>query len=248
MYFCILPSFRRLRVLIYRLVNGIVEFDQKLTILSSSFSVHQRSMNNKLWNAVLATLFLYFNLYVMYEANYFPPRTVDVSVVALYFFRMPYLVDFALIVSALFHLVNLACRFQTLNDCWARIPAGSRTVPDTASSMDYTRLLYAELSGLLRTFNRGFGPPMLGFFVLSFVDTIYFWFILICYVDEMTEVKYTRNVIKYTVLHIFKIQNLIFAVSIIVAVSNVNEKVGVYAIYYYNDTRPTSIIYNIIIY
>lgn len=191
-------------------------------------------MDSKYWNAILTLLFVYFNAYVVYEMNYFPPKMVDLSVVSMYFFRMPYIADFVLIISVFFHLVNIAFKFQTLYNCLIRLPIGLRSVSnmtmhlDTVTSMEYVRLLHAELSELLRIFNLGFGPLMLAFFVLSFIDTIYLWFIMICYIDEMTEAQYTQNTIKYMVLHGFKLQNMIFAMSIIVAASNINEKVYLY--------------------
>lgn len=214
-----------------RLVNGFIEFDQKLMMFSTKFLVHQRLLSKKCWDITLISFFMYFIVYIIYELYFWPPHTLDISTIALYFFSMPYIMDFTVIISAIFYLVNLGCRFRTLIGFWKCFPPGLVAIPgkwthlEITMLVEYIRLLHAEMSEMSKMFSLGYGPILLGFFVFSFIDMIYFFFLIIYYLSSYTEVQFIKHVIKYFFVHIFKVQNIIFMMSIIIAVSWINDEV-----------------------
>lgn len=143
---------------------------------------------------------------------------------------MPYITDFVIIVTVCFYLNNLGTRFQTLNDFWKSLPVGLAPMPgewthfEIAMSVEDIRLLHAELSELLKMFNRGYGPLLLGYFVCSFFDLMYIFYLML-YHEFSSKSSLTEHLIKYLPLHVFNVQIIIMMVSIVVAASRVNEKV-----------------------
>lgn len=148
----------------------------------------------------------------------------------MYFFNLPNIIDFTVIITACFYLSNLGFRFQTVNNFWKRLPDGLVPVPGEWTQTDIVmltesiRLLHAELSELLKMFSLGYGPLLLGFFVCSFIDMILIFYITLGN-TFLTNVSYTEKILKFTPLSIYKVQTIVCMLSIIVVASWINEKV-----------------------
>jgi len=165
-------------------------------------------------------------------------RTIDINTIPVLFFSIPYITDFVVIITVNFYLNNLNYRFQTLNDFWKCLPTGlisthgEWTQSEIVMLVESIRLLHAKLSELLKIFSLSHGLLLLGFFVCSFIDFMYIFYLMIY--DELasTKVSFTQNVIKYLPLHLLNVQIIVFLMSIIVAVSWIKEEVPIgYSIY-----------------
>jgi len=206
-----------------RLINGIIQFDQKVDLLSPAFMVHQNSISKKKWNIVLAVLFLYYVGIKIYDIYLWPPTKFDFNTFLFYFFGTPSILDYVVIITVYFYLSNIAYRFQSLNDFWECLPLGlvsvsdERTSSELAMLMESIRLLHAELSQLFKIFSCSYGTLLLVFFVCCIIDIIYLIYLMI----EL------ENVIMHVPLHILNIQIVVFLMSVILAASSINEKVRI---------------------
>ncbi|XP_060840468.1 uncharacterized protein LOC132921443 [Rhopalosiphum padi] len=149
-----------------------------------------------------------------------PPNTFDINTFLLFFFGMPYILDYVVIITVCFYLNNIANRFQTLNDFWRCLPCGLVSVPsewtssELAMLMKNIRLLHAELSQSFKIFSCSYGTLLLVFFVCCIIDIIYLIYLMI----EL------ENVIRHVSLHVLNIQIVVFLMSVILAASRINEK------------------------
>lgn len=213
-----------------RLINGIIDFDHSVSLLSPAILVHQRPQSETRWNIMLITSGVYYFGYHIMVWYFWRPKAMNITTVIIYFFSMPYITDFVIIITVCFYLNNLGARFQTLNDFWKSLPVGLAPMPgewthfEIATSVEDIRLLHAELSELLKMFNRGYGPLLLGFFVCSFVDLMYIFYLMI-YHEFFTKGNLTDQLLKYLPLHIFNVQIIIMMIYIVVVASRINEKV-----------------------
>ncbi|KAF0734115.1 Gustatory receptor, partial [Aphis craccivora] len=203
-----------------KLINGIIQFDQKVDLLSPAFMVHQNSISKKKWNIILAVLFLYYVGFRIYDLYLWPPTVYNFNTLLFLFFGIPYILDYVIIIIVYFYLINIACRFKTLNDFWECLPLGLVSVPgewtysELAMLIESIRLLHAELSQLFNIFNYSFGKMLLVFFVFCIIDIMYLIYLMI----EL------ENVIKHVPLHILIIQIVVFLMFIILAATSINEK------------------------
>jgi len=207
-----------------RLINGIIQFDRKLALLSPAFLVQQHSISKKKWNIILTSLLLYFIFYEVYDIYLWPPNTFDLKTFLILFFGMPYVLDYVVIITVCFYLSNIGCRFQTLNDFWTCLPlCGLVSVPsewtdsELVMLMESIRLLHAELSQLFKIFSFSYGALLLVFFVCCIIDIIYLIYLMINF----------ENVIRHVPLHMLNIQIVVFLISVILAASWINEKVPI---------------------
>lgn len=205
----------------FRLINGIIKFDQKLELLSPAFPIHPITISKNKWNIILISLFVYFVGFEAYDIYLWPPKKYDLNTFLLFFFGMPYIMDYVVIVTVCFYLYNIGCRFQTLNNFWKCLPRGSIpgdewTHSELVMLMESIRLLHAELSQLFKIFSWSCGTLLLVFFVCCIIDTIYLIYLMI-------EIE---NAIKHVPLHMVNIQIVVFLMSVIVAASWINEKVN----------------------
>jgi len=213
------------------LINGLIEFDQKLDLLSAAFMVRHRSLSKKRWITIAISLFLYLIGYEVYALYFWQMKNVDITSISLLFFSMPYITDFVVIITVSFYLNNLSHRFQTLNDFWKCLPTGliptrgEWTHSEIVMLVESIRLLHAKLSEILKIFNLGYGLLLLGFFACSFIDFMYIFYLMIYHELALPKVSFTQNIIKYVPLHIFTVQIIVFLMSIIVAVSWIKEEV-----------------------
>lgn len=180
----------------------------------------------------MISLFTYYVMYEMYLLYLWPPKIIGLTTVLIYVFSVPYIMDFSIIITVCFYLSNIGCRYQALNDCWESIQDGSSvniscswTHSELVMLMESIRLLHTELSELLKLFNLSYGPLLLGFFVCSYIDLMYIFYLMLDHTFT-SKSNYSENAIKYIPLNIYTVQNLILMISIIVAASWINKQVG----------------------
>ncbi|XP_022181799.1 uncharacterized protein LOC111041725 [Myzus persicae] len=168
----------------------------------------------------MASLFLYFVAYEVYDIYLWPPKSFNFSYFLFLFFGMPYKLDYIVMITVLFYLTNIGCRFQTLNDFWMCLPRGLVSIPggwtdsELVMLMESIRLLHAELSQLFKIFSRSYGTLLLVFFVCCIIDVMYLIYLMI----EL------ENVIRHVPLHMLNIQIVLFLMSVILAATWINEK------------------------
>ncbi|XP_022179500.1 uncharacterized protein LOC111040078 [Myzus persicae] len=212
-----------------KLINAIIEFDQKIKLLSTVIlEDRQWSLSKINWNYIIISLCIYFIGFELYDIYVWPPRKVDIYIVTVYFFGVPYITDYVVIVTVSFYLINIGHRFQTINNLWKCLPVGLIAVPgkwtnlEIVMLMENIRMLHAELSEILKIFNLGYGLMLLIFFVFNFIDMMYTFYITIKH--EFVPLNVLEIIIRSLPLHFFKLQIVIFMLSIIVAASWINEK------------------------
>lgn len=215
------------------MINGIVEFDQKTALLSTYLSVQQRSLSKRFLNKIYILLLVYFIGFELYHQYIFPLKTINIHTTIRYFFGAPFIIDFAVLITSCFFLLNLNIRFQTLIDFLKFLPVESDypnewTNSELAMSMENIRLLHSELSELLRIFSLGYGPLLLSFFVFNFINLVFQLFLSICLRPPPAapaDVSSLKKVLQNVFPLILNIQIVILTMSIIVAVSLVHDKV-----------------------
>lgn len=218
-----------------RLINGFIKYDRKLSYLTSKTHVRQRTPSKMFWYITIVSLSLYYVTFIACYVILWPPKNIDMAIIALYFYSLPSTTDFAIVTSACFYLSNVTCRFQTLNNAWSRgLPAELLMQITTSQPSDIVQLvetimsLHAELSRLLRMFNLSYGPLLMAFFAFNFIDTIYIMFLIISYNFSLSGASFAENVLRNMPPYVLTVQNIIFMASIIVVSSWAKEKVHIY--------------------
>ncbi|KAF0726823.1 Gustatory receptor, partial [Aphis craccivora] len=59
---------------VQKLINGIIEFDQKTAVLSTDFSIQQRSLSKRFLNSIYISLLIYFIGFELYQVYLWPPK------------------------------------------------------------------------------------------------------------------------------------------------------------------------------
>jgi len=118
-------------IFVFRFINGIVEFDRKITPHSTNLIIPQRSWTKTHWNTIFISLFTYFIGFKFLQIYF---RSFKIGSFALLIhhvlFTVPYVMDYALTISSCFFLQNMYVRFQTLNDLWKCLPADFVPISD----------------------------------------------------------------------------------------------------------------------
>lgn len=175
-------------ILLFRLTNSIIEFDQKL--LALPLRVDNQSPGPVFWATILI-FYLIFNItlhtYIYNMIRGTKEHTLHLMIEGI--FTPPRVMDFIIVVIICFYLCHFGHRFVVLNTTWRRLlptrcPENQhnrkRTTTETAVLMESLRILHTELSDLLRMFNSSFGPIILAIFVFLFVDVVFnIYFLLI---------------------------------------------------------------------
>lgn len=218
-----------------RLINGIIEYDQKLTSLPTYLKAQQRQFSKHYWNKIFICTSLYYIVFTFMYMYLWPIKIMDITLIIVFFIRVSFIVDFTVIVSSYFFLQNVEYRFETLNDLWkCHTPDGLLSIPsecsqyDVAMMMDNIRTLHAELSYILRIFSQGYGQILLGFFVFIYIDilTHFYYSLFYKFSTSTSEDHYTlKIIIKKSIPIILNLQSIIFVLLIITAASRVNDKV-----------------------
>lgn len=207
-----------------RLINGIIEFDQKITI---------RSTSKKCWSIVITISFLYWFSIKLCFIYLFPNTISNITFCTHVIFNMPYILEIVIIITSWFFLKNLECRFQTLNDIICkRLPAGlvaiagQWTHAEIATSLENVRLLHTELSELLKTFNMSYGQLLLNFFVFNCAD-ILIMFNFNINIDDIPWLKLNtkKSFVMKLLPFIIPLQIIICMIYTIVTASRIRDKV-----------------------
>ncbi|VVC29443.1 7TM chemoreceptor [Cinara cedri] len=208
------------------------EYDRKLTVLPKVWmEQHQRCISKRYWNAFLVVLFAYYVSFQIYYTYLWPPKTIDFSILTIILFQPPFIIDFAVIVISCFYIVNLERRFDMLNSVWQRLSTGLVAVPgsytysEIAVLVENIRLLHAELCELLRIFSSGFGQVLLAYFVISYVNMVFQFFLMISLKFATPRFNITENIIRSLLPYVMNLQHIVFVMFIIVAASRIIEKV-----------------------
>lgn len=161
--------------------NGVVIFDRKL--LKFPLQADYRSPSIVFWYVIIA---VYFFFYVVIHVYLFDLLSIKHNVmnhILEMIFCVPRVMDFIITIIPCFYLSHLGCRFGILNAIWRGLLADSEDKPakktntETAILVESLRLLHAELSDLLRTFNTSHGPIILIsflFFVMDLLGDLYY--------------------------------------------------------------------------
>lgn len=166
----------------FRLTNGIIVFDRKFHSLPPSVS-SIRTPSRYFWLVIIAMYFVLYACIVGY-LNIFFLRKYDTDHFIETLFSVPRIADFAMVVTLCFYLGNLGSRFFALNTFWKRLIAGLLTDPgdwttgEIAMLIECVRLLHANLSDLLRVFNRAFGLAIVVFIICVIYDLTLFFFVM----------------------------------------------------------------------
>jgi len=162
-----------------RLMNGIIEYDQKLTSLPKFFLIRQISPKIIYWNIIFIITLIYYITITSVFLYLWPPKTIDFTTIAVYnIIRLELIVDVSVLLCSYFFLQQLEYRFQVLNNTWAHLlprfhsNSGDCTYFITGMTRDKVRLLQAELSDLLRIFSDGYRKVLLGYFMYWYCNMV----------------------------------------------------------------------------
>lgn len=236
------------------MINGIIEYDHKLISLKRFLMIQQISQEENYWNTILICTLIYYTISSLWLLILWPPNTINMYIIGMYFIRIEFIMDITVIYSSYFFLQQLEYKFQTLNDSWEYLLPGFLAVPGelthsiTGMTLDKIRLLHSELSDLLRLFSVGYGKILLGFFVFSYINILLnFYFSIHFYFMISEEIIIYRNVLRNLVPHMINLQKVILVLAIIIAESRVHEKVTLIQIFNYKYLYVYfKIIYNFI--
>lgn len=174
--------------------------------------------------------FIYNIVVKVYYLYPWEQRRITITFFVDHIFSAPYFIDFIVIITTIFYLNNLECRFKLLNDIWDCLLPTSVTVHDRMIQserivlIEKIRLLHFELSELIRIFNFGYGKLILGCFSMMFIEMFAGYFYIICFIDSVPNKFLNENNIKY-VPYIISIQSKMFLMYIIIAASRVSKEV-----------------------
>jgi len=215
--------------IIFCFINGIIEFDQEITPLTTNLMTPNRSWTKRRWETIFILLCAYFIAYKFLHIYFWPIQIENIVLLATHtIFTIPYVMDYVVTMSSCFFLQNLNIRFQTLNDFWKCLPADLVPVPgqwthiEKVDLMENTRLLHSELCELLKMFSLSYGPLLLGFFTSSYIGLLISVYYI---VNKETFFSQSSNSWEHILPLIIHLQILMFLMSIIVFVLFINEKV-----------------------
>jgi len=132
-------------------MNGIIEYDQKLILLPRFLLIRQHLKKKNYWNVIFIFTLIYYTAMTLVIVHVWPPKTIDIITVTIFFIRLDFILDLAVTFSTFFFLQQLEYRFQTLNDSWKYLLPGFQSVSGevthsiTGMTLDKIRLLHADL-------------------------------------------------------------------------------------------------------
>ncbi|XP_060872598.1 uncharacterized protein LOC132946570 [Metopolophium dirhodum] len=227
-FWFIIVAARMSSVWTIKFINGIIEFDLKITQLSTKLMTPHRSWTKKRWKTVFISLCAYFIGFKLILLYFWPMQIKNIALMTNHaIFTIPYVMDYVVTISSCFFLQNLYVRFQTLNDFWKCLPADLVDVPgqwthiEIMDLMENTRLLHSELCDVLKMFTLGYGPLLLGFFTSSYISLLLSIYFIINKETFFGPSPKLWDLIFPLMVHV---QIITFLMSIIVFVSFINEK------------------------
>ncbi|XP_026819071.1 uncharacterized protein LOC113557716 [Rhopalosiphum maidis] len=210
-------------------MNGVIEYDQKLTSLPRVLLIHQFSPKENYWNIIFIFTSIYYIIITAMFLNSIPPKTVNITTIAIYFIRLEFFVEVSVMFSSYFFLQQLEYRFEMLNHSWKYLLPGFLSTPGelthsiTEMTLDKLRLLHAELLNLLRIFSEGYGQILLGYFLFTYIDILLHLYYLII-VSVKIEIYNFDIIIINCIIFFSQLKNIILILSIIIAASRVHDK------------------------
>ncbi|XP_060853232.1 uncharacterized protein LOC132931052 [Rhopalosiphum padi] len=211
---------------IIKFINGIIEFDRKITPLTTNFSIPQHSLKKKDWDNIYALFVLHSIGFKVLQAYLFPIKSVTINSLAINLFTPPYIMDIIVTITSCFFLQNLYARFQSLNDLWKCLPPGLVAVPGQWTNieivvfMENTRLMHTELCELLIKFTQGYGLLLLGFYTFSFITIL----IGVYFIVNDGPLRFSSEKYRIVMPFLVHVQIFAFMISIIIFVSSINQK------------------------
>lgn len=151
-------------------------------------------------------------------------QTVSVTIVTNYIcFSPPFTTAQAVVCTPYFHLVNLDCRFQMLNDTW-------KFIPKLLCLWTEVRLSYTELYDLRKTLSTVYKVKCSWYCttLVSFTETSIKFLSIVC--TKLVVLPYfgvTGNVLRSLIFYIICSRNAYFMMSIVTAASRVNDEIFV---------------------
>ncbi|KAL4112653.1 hypothetical protein QTP88_016400 [Uroleucon formosanum] len=223
---------------IIRLINGIIEFDRRLdglevTIMGYNPVAHSPPSRYG-WNTFLASLLASYIGLQVFSIWLWPPARLGLFTGVKYFFEIPCFTEFAVFATAYFFFHNLGSRFGTLSRFCERLPtglvtaaAGTWTQSEIAETMGRVRSLHSELCDLLRVFGYGYGGVLLCYFAFNFVDLLrnFYYLVHVSRYDSSSSASSNNNTLNVVLTVTFCLQNVVFVVCLLIAVSWINEKI-----------------------
>jgi len=176
-------------------------------------------------------MFIYFIGFDILETYVWPPMKYDIYIIAIYLFTKPYITDYVVFITVFFFLVNIRYRFQTINNYWKCLPdgliaiPGDRTPNEIIIRIEHIRMLHARLSEILKLFNLGYGLLLIHFFVFNFIDLIYLFYLVLKHEFIKSNEKFIDRMVRILPTYLYKLQIVVFMMSMIVASSWIIEKV-----------------------
>ncbi|KAF0710760.1 Gustatory receptor, partial [Aphis craccivora] len=237
---------------VFRFINGMIEFDRKLTPFSTRLLSKQRSFSKRQWDIIFISFFLFF---IVFTISHFYLETfkvtVDIFIIPLILFSPPFILDYVITSSLCYFLHNLHARFWSLNDLWECLPAELVVDHDQWTQnrivffMEKTRLLHSELCELLKKFTIGFGLLLLAFFTFSSISLLICIFVFITRLHIIVNEFIAEELFALIFNVVFHTQIFIFMMSIMVYVSFIEEQVSIVI---KHNQYPTPLISNLNIY
>ncbi|KAF0703014.1 Gustatory receptor, partial [Aphis craccivora] len=168
---------------IIKLINGIMEYDKKLTSTLTLNVIQGRPIIKKNWKLIFSCVFAYYVGTSVLTLMVLPKfRVMQLKIVPFYFIVfLSNAIDVTLVISTYFYLQNLEYRFHTLNGFWTQFQNGLTTTPIVETSwthdeitmfVDNIRRLHAELCELLKIFSTGFGQMLVAFFLFIYISIV----------------------------------------------------------------------------
>lgn len=194
-------------------------------------AVQLHPLNETFWNIIFVIFSLYFLAFQVYFILWHGNQLSGFEWAAHILFRYPVIIVFIVMITACFYLYNLEHRFVALNTLWKCLPPGLIDLPGGWTNSEITvlvesvRLLHAELSELLRLFSLGYGPVLLVYLIITFVEAVFDMFLIIVFSDYRVKLNF--------IPYLFYLQYVIYTMSILCNSSRIFEEVLNY-VYLYN--------------
>jgi len=171
----------------FRFINGIIKFDRKVLLLSTSLrAVQMKSLNKWFWICLFVGFLIFYVGIQLNLATGTDTMEIHINNAIGFMFRPPDIIIFVVMITSCFYLYCLGYRFCALSRLWKCLPSEMIAMQSTrwsnyeiAAVAEYIRLLHADLCDLLILFSLGYGPVLLFYFLFTFAHALIDMFLLI---------------------------------------------------------------------
>lgn len=214
------------------MINDIIEFDRKLSLLPPLHPLFIPS--KRFWDLIIATYFIYNGAIQFYICKYLRSKILLVDITEC-LFRPPCIIDCVIVVSSYFYLSNIGCRFCVLNKYWKCLPRGLVASPgkwtnfEIAVLVENIRLLNANSCDLLKGFSSSYGPTVLAYFLLSYFRIALHLYIMLIFsnYDRSQKVLGSKTTSQKLIPLLLFIQHTVMIFLVLYLASWVDEKVSI---------------------